>query len=560
MIIHKSISVKQGLFYLSIFFLFLLTILFVFLPIVYTFFVLIQKASIDIIGSFFDSRLFSVSCFTIFQAFCSSFFATLLGLLLSYFCAKKEFKFRTFLLSLAAIPVSVPALIMALSYVFFFGNSGLLNSLVQLVLNNADIRVSNFLYSFFAVIIIHSFYNFPIALKTITGAWENIDSSLEDAAHLLTDNHFIIFRRIIFPSIFPAIISSFLIIFLYSFFSFLIILLFGGIGLTTLEVELYQVSRFLGFSLESAHIALIETSIASICVALYIFSKSKIYKNAIETQRLKERPRLTRLEYLVFIPLVSLVIFFLILPLLSLCLKSIFSFQFLDEATSYFEKIKYFFSFQISTWKNTIFSISTLKALFSTIIVGTITACISVASALCLEYLRFFLQVKNKNTHIVSILPFVSLIVSPLILGFSLKNIFFASSPLSIFILCIAQSVGAWTIADIQIQESYFRIPHSIINASLLLSKNYFDAFFRCVLPMLKPGIKTAFFFCFAISAGDASLPLVLKIPHFENLSLMIFRLAGTYRFSESAVVSVILICLVCSAFLFFDRGKKYEY
>ena len=70
------------------------------------------------------------------------------------------------------------------------------------------------------------------------------------------------------------------------------------------------------------------------------------------------------------------------------------------------------------------------------------------------------------------------------------------------------------------------------------------------MLPQLTKSIKAAAAFCFAISAGDASLPLMLKISNFENLSLMIFRLAGSYRFNESAVIAFALILLVCAGFL----------
>ena len=158
----------------------------------------------------FPPRIFSIAAFTVTQALLSSILATLIGFALSYFCTKKEFRGRKFLLSLAAIPVSVPPLIIALSYVLFFGKSGVLNSFVSVFVPNAVVTKPEFLYSTFSVILIHSFYNFPIAMKTITGVWENVDADLEHAASLLSCRRFYIFRKIILPEIFPAIISSFL--------------------------------------------------------------------------------------------------------------------------------------------------------------------------------------------------------------------------------------------------------------------------------------------------------------------------------------------------------------
>ena len=122
-------------------------------------------------------------------------------------------------------------------------------------------------------------------------------------------------------------------------------------------------------------------------------------------------------------------------------------------------------------------------------------------------------------------------------------------------ILIFAQSSLAWPFAWTQIQTSLLRIPQNIINAAVLLSPDKKTAFFKVIVPMCKKGIFSALAFVFAISAGDASLPIVLNIPRFNNLALLIFDYASSYHFVESSAVAVVLSLM--TGFVFFLQEKE---
>lgn len=543
----KRISAHQIIFFVALFSVFSLAAFVLVFPLAQVLRNVFSQASDT--ASALPDRLWNIAVFTVVQALLSSTGATLLGFALAYFCTKKNFTGRKFLLSLAAIPVSVPPLIISLSYVLFFGKAGVLNSLVRVFHPNARGVGTNFLYSLFAVILIHSFYNFPIALKTITGVWENIDADLEHAAALLSNRRSYIFRKIVLPEIFSAIVSSFLLIFIYCFFSFFIILMFGGLGLSTLEVELYQVFRSSTQLIDSAKIALLESGIAALFVAAYIVSKLKTYKNALETQKHIPRTAMTAIECGVFIVLLTAVLLFLILPLASIFFKSIFALQITETTGNFFFRLRQFFAINASGWK-IITRTSFFRSVWNTIMVGMVTASFSVLTALFVVYFEFRAVLQNKAGIVLKVLPFMPLVVSPIVLGFALRITFINTRGFGMLLLSAAQASTAWTIAYTQIAARFVQIPKSQLQAGCLLSIHSFDAFYRTVLPQLTKSLKSAFAFCFAISAGDASLPLMLKLPNFENISLMIFRLAGSYRFNESAVAALVLIVLVCFGFL----------
>ena len=100
-----------------------------------------------------------------------------------------------------------------------------------------------------------------------------------------------------------------------------------------------------------------------------------------------------------------------------------------------------------------------------------------------------------------------------------------------------------------QIFPYILKIPESTVDAARILSPNPMDLIFKIYLPVCKRGIFSAFGFCFAISAGDTSLPLILSIPNFDTLALFTYRLAGSYKFNEACMTGLILASLCTGVF-----------
>ena len=188
-------------------------------------------------------------------------------------------------------------------------------------------------------------------------------------------------------------------------------------------------------------------------------------------------------------------------------------------------------------------------AVRQTVQTGISTAVLSVAAALFFAYTAFQ---SNRQWH--KSLPLLPFAVSSVILGSGWLKLDIAPS---LLLLIIVQSSLAWPFAWMQVEIGLAKISGSVLDAARLLSVSRTDAFFRVFLPLCKTGIVSALCCVFAISAGDASLPLLLHIPNFENLALMLFRFAGSYRFTESAGIAVILAVL--TGFLFFIQDAVRE-
>ena len=383
-------------------------------------------------------------------------------------------------MALSSVPLCIPAIIVALSFIIFFGNNGILNSFLKSLLNQDEPPV-NFVFSMTGVTIIHGFYNFPLAMKTISQVWERLSEDEPNAALLLGASKFRIFKTITFPALLNSIAVSFLLIYLQK----------------------------------------------------KMMVQNENLKGIREKSAIKGFGQKIFFSFTIFI-----IILFLIAPLFSIFLHSTYNVNY----TSIFNKFFYF-----KAWKNIFLSRTFWTALWTSIKIGVLTALVSLIASLFFAYITVFY-----NRRKIYAVPYLPLAVSSVMLGFGWLLLKPNGTEL---ILIFAQSSLAWPFAWTQIQTSLLRIPQNIINAAVLLSPDKKTAFFKVIVPLCKKGIFSALAFVFAISAGDASLPIVLNIPRFNNLALLIFDYASSYRFVESSAVAVVLSLM--TGFVFFLQEKE---
>ena len=514
-----------------------------FLSVLLFFFVPVGAAFVPLFGSSFAAEntsraadirhILSIFAFTVGQAFFSAALACSIGTAAAFFCTNRRFFGRRILLSFAGIPLCVPAIITALSYILFFGNNGVVNTALKRLLHTQESPL-RFLYSVKAVIVCHAFYNFPIAMHTVSKAWAHINTDEEDAALILGASRLRIFRSITLPYLAPPITVSFLLIFLFCFFSFVIILLFGTLGTATLETELYRAARFRFDSVAASRFAALSMGTAAAIIAAHGKIRSLFTSNKSALQRIRRRTLITGLaERAIFFCLWTAIALFLLLPILSILVSSFYNAHYAFGLNR---------RFSAAAWMRVFSSRLFFSSLFQTLQTGILTALLSVSAALFFAYIEF-LQIRFPLKNM---LPFLPLAVSSVVLGFGWNVV---PHPMTSAALIFAQSSLFWPFAWTQIQNYLFRIPKNLTEAALLVSESKTSVFFRIVLPICKRGIAQAAAFTFAMSAGDATLPLILNLSNFSNLSLLLFGYSSSYRFSESAVTATVLIVLAGFAF-----------
>jgi thiamine transport system permease protein len=507
-------------------------------------------------------RLASALRFTLTEALLSSIAAVAIGLPAAFFVARREFPGRRFLLSLSGVPLCVPPMIIALAFVLFYGRQGYLNTFLMRVFGLAEPPVT-FLYSLAGVVIAHGFYNFPVVLRTVSQVWERLPQSEEEAAVLLGASKFRAFRTVTLPRLSGAILSSAVLVFLYCFFSFIIVLLFGGIGGTTLEVELYQAARASFDYRLAGTIAFVETVAALGIVFAYMRLQKRLSEGTEGLVHLRPRERVKSFSgRIVLVLFLLFLLVFFVSPLASILVRS-----FTVTGGALYSGAS---AFGLGAWLTLFSRPGFPSALLTTILTAlAVSLCATLAAGFFVlageayagrTTLRSTRRAKgccsakrpNASRSAFRVLPLAPLAVSSVALGFGWTLLVPRGNAL---VLVLAQTAMAWPFAWTQIRTSLDRIDRNVLDASVLLSAGSIDRSFRVLLPLVRRGVLSGAGFAFAISAGDASLPIILSLGRFENLPLMLYRLVGSYRFSEACACAVVLAALSAFAFFLEDSG-----
>lgn len=478
---------------------------------------------------------------TLAIAFFSTLTAAAVGIGAAFFTANRSFPGKRFILSLSAVPLCVPSLIIALGFVAVFGINGTVNSILIKIfhLKKAPLTL---LYSTAGIIIVQGFYNFPLVTAVVSSSWEALSPVKRDAARMLGANERRIFFTVTLYELSPAIAAACVPVFLYCFFSFMIVLLFGSPGSSTLETEIYRAARASLDFRTAAALALIETLCAMTVLFIYGARKGAAGTETAERTKKDDAPPIgcapyeknsTKIiEYAFAAVIAFLVALFFLAPLAGIAAGG--------------------FSAQggIVSFIKIITSIGFKNALFGTCMTAPCTALLCVIAGFTYAaYIR--LRDPLGKSEILGTLPMLPMALSSVVMGVGMT---IAVRSASIATLVLAEAALAWPLAFRQIYASLCAVPQAAIDAGRMLSPVAPDTIFRIMIPSAKRGIVSAFGFCFAVSMGDTALPLVLSVPRFDTLSLYTYRLASAYRFSDACICGTIL-CALCA--LVFALGNK---
>ena len=480
--------------------------------------------------------------YTFAQSLASTALAIIIGLPAAWLIANRRFPARGLLSSFSAVPLCIPPLLVALGYIATFGRAGYVNKFFTAVFRLADAPFS-FLYSFRGIVITQGFYNFPLIMMTVADAWRSLDASQAESAQLLGASRWRTFRTVTACQLLPALISGCIPVFLYCFFSFMIVMLFGTVGGTTLEVAIYHAGRSALNFQTAALLALVETScaVAALLLSGIIERKAKRMKGLSFAHGGEPQKKLSASERSAAVPLLAIIAVFFVLPLLSIAINSCTVRRGDANALS------------LSVWKTVLGRESFYRALGNTLLCASATALLCTAAGLCYAvFLR--LRHAGNGAFIVNTVPLLPMAVSSVVMGIGLTQLVKRGSPL---LLVIAQSAFSWPFAFRQIAPALSRLPQDTIDSARLLSACPPDAIFRIIIPSCWKNILSALGFCFAISAGDATLPLVLALYKFDTLALYTYRLAGSYRFAEACACGIVLGCLCMGVFALANRLKE---
>jgi thiamine transport system permease protein len=475
--------------------------------------------------------------FTLSQALASTAAALVIGLPGAALVARYRFPGRRALKALSVFPFSMPAVLVALAFVLYYGRSGFLNRALMQVLGLREPPL-DFLYSFWGIVLVHGFYEFPLVLQIVGEAWSALPRDTERAARLLGAGRIRAFADGTLPSLLPALAHSAGIVFLLCFFSFAVVMIFGGLTGSTLEVEVFRRARFEADPSGAAAVAIAETIVAVAVVAAIGLSdrRSTALRSAGSPPELV-RPRgpaaIGLLAYAAFLAL------FFVGPMAALVAQA-FSVRGGPLGPASFGLGN--FARILAGPKPAFF-----KALADTASTAVPAALIAVVvGSLGALGLR-------RGGAVAKAAASLPLAVSGIVASLGWSLIFPSGGN---FLVPIAQSLGALPYVLKAVASSIASLERSPVEAARTLGAGRLRAAIGIELRGAAPAVGAAFAFALAVAAGDVNAPLVLGRGDYEPLPVLLYRLVGAYRLQEACAVGVLLGAVSSLAFFLNERRR----
>ncbi|MCX7671920.1 MAG: iron ABC transporter permease [Anaerolineae bacterium] len=487
--------------------------------------------------------------FTTWQATASTALTLLLGLPAAFVFARYRFPGKRLLQALTTIPFVLPAMVVSAAFMALLGPRGWLNELLMdaFGLARPPIRLQQTIW---LILIAHAFYNTSVVIRLVGSFWGHLDRKLMDAARLLGARRLRVFWEITLPLLLPAIIAAGLLVFLFCYTSFGIILILGGPSFATLEVEIYRQSVTLFRLSDAAALSLVQMGLTFIIMAVYSRAQARtaVPLNLRPTEEVALPPVSRRQQLLVGATVAGLLIF-LVLPLVSLAIKS------LAPA----DPLRFYRELFVNR-ASSIFYVPPGTAIRNSLLFAGLTT----ALALFLGTLTATALARSRGAlgRLLDPIVLLPLGASAVTLGFG-YILAFGRPPLDLRASPVLVPFAHTLVAFPFVVRTLLPVLRGMNPAwrasAAVLGASPWRAWREVELPIIGRALLVAAVFAFTVSMGEFGAPLLIARPEFPTMPVAIFRLLGqpgALNYGQALAMSTLLMLVCAAGFLLIERFR----
>lgn len=486
--------------------------------------------------------------FTVYQALLSTVLTIGLVLPGAYVLTRYQFRGKSLLLSLATLPFVLPTVVVAIAFMSLMGERGLLNDLLQTLftLDYSPIQLERTLA---IILIVHVFYNYSIALRLIVSYWSSLGTETEEVARTLGASEFYIWRDIRLPLLRPALLSASILVFIFTFTSFGVVLILGGIRFSTLEVQIYyQAVNIFNLPLAGA-LSVVQIVLMLLMMIVYTRIQRQV-QSSIRSARTVARRPMTLAEKWGIRLAVGFIVVLLFAPLVALILRSITING--DVTLRHYQSLA-------ETSRGSLLFISPLESIWNSLRYAGLTT----LSALVLGVISAYLI--NRRGRIAKVLDpvfMLPLATSAVTLGFGFI-IALDEPPLNLraswLIIPISHTLVALPFVIRSVLPALRAIPNNLREAAQVLGATPYDTLRTIDFPLLGRGLAVGATFAFTVSMGEFGASLFVAQREAITMPIVIFRLIGDpglASYGQALAMSVVLMLVCAVGFVLIERTR----
>jgi thiamine transport system permease protein len=440
--------------------------------------------------------------FTTYQAVLSTLLSLALGLPGAYVLARFEFPGRRTVQSLTLVPFVLPSIMVAVGFAAMFGASGPLNRLIA----GLGLPKLELMFTLPIILLAHAFYNAPLVARIVAAAWQNVDARTVETARSLGASPRRAFRDVVVPQLAPAVLTSALLVFIFTFMSFPIVLALGGLDLATVEVWLYDRIRTLELQ-EAAALAVLEAVITLGLTYAYLhYETAQAVARSVAPPPRKPLFDGVDLERLAIAGYAAVLVVVFVGPIVSMLAASVTD---VDGSVTlrYYEFLLARRDVVVGTQPDVAIRNSLVFA------VGAVALAVPMGVVVAVATSRETLTARVVGT--LAMLPFA---VSGIVVGFGLlQTVVFGVEILGVRIrvtgavaIVAAHAVGAYPFVVRTVAPALSSMDEGLVESARALGASRTRALLDVELPLVAPAVAAGAAFAFAISIGEFNATVVL--------------------------------------------------
>ncbi|MGP4079029.1 ABC transporter permease [Pseudalkalibacillus sp. R45] len=478
---------------------------------------------------------------SVYISLLSVLFSALIGVPLAFIFNRYDFPGRRFFSGVAIMPIVLPSLVGVMSFMFLYGEAGLVPNAIKDLFNLSKVPFS--IGGVSGILLVHAYTMYPYFYMTCSSAINNIDPSLEDAAYNLGSNRWTVFWKVTFPLLTPALVAASLLVFMVSMASFSAPFLLAG-GFRVLSLQIYF-SKING-NLEMAATQSVILSAVSISFLLFMrwFQNRRDYRMASKGIGAHRSEVSNPFLKWVMVVLGILAMIILLLPHATLLILSL-----VPEGTWTWQIYPTTFNLEnyILLFKDTSIWDPVRNSLFMAFVASLGCFAFGIITSYALVKRKFI----GKNLlDILVMIPWAlpaTVVGMNLILAFNKPTPFsfgqtlvgtFWILPLAYFIRFIPLVVRSTTAVLEQLDDS-------IEEAAQNLGAKWFYTFRKIVLPIIMPGVLSGTLLAFVQAVGEFPTSVLLYTLGNRPISIEIMNQLRMFNLGQAAAYGMIQVGLI---------------
>jgi len=467
-------------------------------------------------------------------------FSTLLAYVLSYLTVRTDMPFKGITKTLSIVPMMIPHILLAVGWMLLFNPSNGMLNLAFRNLFHSHWTLFN-IYSLAGMVFVEGVLDMPIAYLIISPAMASFDPSKEEASWVSGASNWYTLRKITLPILKPALLASFTLVLVRSLASFAVPATIGMPGqVYVLSTYIYRIIA-VGYATDygrAAAVGLVILVMSTFFVYVYrrLTSASEKY---VTVSGKGYRPAVMKLGKYKFVAtgiVGFLLLFLIVLPVVTLFYTSLLPYVMLPGARAW-SLISW------SNWNSVLHDPISLRALRNSVFLGVVGATLGVTLSIFIAYA--IVRIRTRLSGLLENLTFLSYSFPGIVIGIGFMWAFVRTPLYATLGALLIGYIATYLPYGVRpLTSAFIQIHQELEESSRVCGASFFGTLRRIVLPLIVPGVVSAWILMASMFLRELSLSVVLSRPGTEVLAVQILNFAADSLWGKVAALGMIMILI----------------